>query len=537
MKKSVRLLSLLMMTMIVMSMLMVTSVAATTGTVNASNVNVRASASTSSKVLTTLSKGTKVEVISQTSSGWYKIKTGSITGYVLKTYITLNSSSSSSGSSTSSSTTSSTTTTSSSSSSKGTTTKSAKMYEKASTKSTVLQTIPKGKTVTIKAKTTSFYKVTYNSKTGYVLKTSIELTSSSSSGQSAQEAVNTRPGDSLGVYTSSDITKPASTITSKLGLWNAINYNLINFNDSFTINVKNFDASWMPSKFSYLEYAYASANIEISYGTESSNITPITFKVSYNEAGRILQSLKKGTTLASSDTKALELKAIVDEVVKAVNGKTEYQKVVYIHDYIVKRAQYVKPPTTISYTAYGTLVKKEAYCQGYAESFGLLATASGLENRVVWANSLMNDGTGTHGFNKVKVSGKWYNVDCTVDDPYENVDGRVRRDFLLVTDSVSAQRYSWDKDRYPASTTKNNWHHRNKMVATTQKELETLVKAAIAKKQTEISVWVEDYTTSKYSTSFAKSVSGVKSATAYTTPSYTPSKAYATAIFFVVTYK
>ena len=75
--------------------------AAWTGTVTASSLNMRQSASSDSKVVSTLKKGTNVEVIS-TKGSWYKIKAGGKTGYAAKKYIT-KSTSGSSGSSKSSS--------------------------------------------------------------------------------------------------------------------------------------------------------------------------------------------------------------------------------------------------------------------------------------------------------------------------------------------------------------------------------------------------------------------------------------------------
>lgn len=72
---------------------------AKTGTVTASSLNVRKSASSDSKVICVIKKG-KTVTIKDTCGSWYKISTGSKTGYVYKSYIRIGgSSSSSSGSS------------------------------------------------------------------------------------------------------------------------------------------------------------------------------------------------------------------------------------------------------------------------------------------------------------------------------------------------------------------------------------------------------------------------------------------------------
>jgi stage II sporulation protein D len=57
-----------------------------TGKVTVTRLNVRASASTKSKVISTLKKNQSVTIVSTTGS-WYKVKYGKTTGYVSKTYI------------------------------------------------------------------------------------------------------------------------------------------------------------------------------------------------------------------------------------------------------------------------------------------------------------------------------------------------------------------------------------------------------------------------------------------------------------------
>ncbi len=60
-----------------------------TGTVTASSLNVRSGAGTNYKVIGGLKRNAVVEILS-TSGKWYKIKSGSLTGYVHSDYIKLN---------------------------------------------------------------------------------------------------------------------------------------------------------------------------------------------------------------------------------------------------------------------------------------------------------------------------------------------------------------------------------------------------------------------------------------------------------------
>ncbi|WP_343346197.1 SH3 domain-containing protein [Terrisporobacter petrolearius] len=55
--------------------------------VTSANLNLRKSASTSSNIITTIPKNTTVEIVSKLSSGWYKVKYKSYTGYVVGSYM------------------------------------------------------------------------------------------------------------------------------------------------------------------------------------------------------------------------------------------------------------------------------------------------------------------------------------------------------------------------------------------------------------------------------------------------------------------
>ena len=510
--------------------------AATYGTVTASNVNLRKTNSTSSASLGKLSKDLKVEVLAK-SGDWYKIKANGKTGYIMKSYVKLTSSTSTGGTTSSGSKTSS----SSSSSLKGTAKANATVYKTAkAAASNKLTTVKKGATFPITAQTSSFYKITVSGKTGYIAKTSVTVSKASTSQKDTTKKPATRPGDKVG-YTTSNITKPADTLTSKMQVLNAINWNLTQMNTSFSLKIKNFDYNMMPTRMSELERYFVDTLDRTEPKALGNNISQIDYTVKYNEAGLVVLDMVKGKAIPASETKALEIKKMAEKVVGEIKGKSDYQKIVYIHDYVVKNAAYDlnNPVDPESRNPYGVLVKNAANCQGYAETLQMLYTVAGIENRFVWASSRISQ-VGTHGFNKVKLSGKWYNVDATVDDPKDSAKiygDRVRHDYLLVTDAVSAQRYSFEYSRYPAANTKNNWHTRNKLTANSQASLEKLVKAGVSKKQKYVSVWVDDYTSKKYNTAFVKKLAGVKDVKVSTVQSYTPSKPYATALFFAITYK
>ncbi|OCA84655.1 SH3 domain-containing protein [Bacillus sp. FJAT-27986] len=124
------------------------------------NLRLRKQASTSSATLLTIPKGKTVTYVSKSGS-WYKVKYLSKTGYVSSKYIKVTKKTSSSASaSTSTSTTMKAT--------KYKTTEKLNMRSNASTSGTRILTIPKDKVVTATAKSSSWYKVSYGGKTGWV---------------------------------------------------------------------------------------------------------------------------------------------------------------------------------------------------------------------------------------------------------------------------------------------------------------------------------------------------------------------------------
>lgn len=76
---------------------------------------------------------------------------------------------------------------------------------------------------------------------------------------------------------------------------------------------------------------------------------------------------------------------------------------------------------------------------------------------------------------------------------------RSSHSYLLVSDAVSKQRYTWQEARYPLSTIENNWHMREGLVVNGQNELNDFVSKQLNKKENFFSVWVSDYHSNKYS--------------------------------------
>lgn len=118
----------------------------------------------------------------------------------------------------------------------------------------------------------------------------------------------------------------------------------------------------------------------------------------------------------TTETQEKEFEVKLTEVMASLEleGKTRYQKVKAIYDYICDNVTYddINPDTyTVKYTAYGALVKGTAVCQGYACLFYRMCKAASVPVRIITGTS---EGEG-HAWNIVKIGSYYYNVDATWD--------------------------------------------------------------------------------------------------------------------------
>ncbi len=129
----------------------------------------------------------------------------------------------------------------------------------------------------------------------------------------------------------------------------------------------------------------------------------------------------------------------VDEIVARANKfDTDYDKIKFVHDYLVNTVEYdykaleeinsggtKTTSSKQSATPYGCLVNGKAICSGYSEGFQLIMDELGIECNSVWG-----DAGGPHQWNVVKLDGDYYFIDCTWDDP-KGVN-EVQYDYFLI---------------------------------------------------------------------------------------------------------
>lgn len=155
------------------------------------------------------------------------------------------------------------------------------------------------------------------------------------------------------------------------------------------------------------------------------------------------------------------VKKRVNQIVKSVirGDMSNYEKIKAVHNWMIRNVKYdydrllIGTIPKVSHTAKGALIKKVAVCDGYAHAFQMVMKKLGIPCRFVVGRS----GNVGHGWNMVKLGGKWYHVDVTFDDPIVNGSNNNTTPyytFFLKSTSVMKKTHSFTKSKYPKCTSK-----------------------------------------------------------------------------------
>ncbi|MBQ9279162.1 MAG: hypothetical protein IJ224_11085 [Lachnospiraceae bacterium] len=162
----------------------------------------------------------------------------------------------------------------------------------------------------------------------------------------------------------------------------------------------------------------------------------------------VYQKYVNGTGIPSDRPAAMKLYEKVNEIIPKIisSNMTDYEKELAIHDYIVTNCEYgyADYSNDYAYRAYGVLVQGKAVCNGYAEAMALLLNCVGVENEIMtgWASGEL------HAWNRVKLDGKWYQVDSTWDDPIPDRGSFAGHQFFNVTDDIMDDTHIWTISDY-----------------------------------------------------------------------------------------
>ena len=192
-----------------------------------------------------------------------------------------------------------------------------------------------------------------------------------------------------------------------------------------------------PTEGDYLKWQYAGWHCNVSYTYGGSLYYMIfTYTMTYY------------TTVEQE----AELDQAIDAVIKELGlkdpEKKRYDKVKAIYDYLCENVTYDNANLNdadykLKYTAYAALMNKTAVCQGYALLFYRLALESGIDARLIAGTGYTGSGGGAHGWNIVRLGGKYYDLDATWDTSYY---GHGKYAYFLKCESEFGQDHSRSED-------------------------------------------------------------------------------------------
>ena len=132
-----------------------------------------------------------------------------------------------------------------------------------------------------------------------------------------------------------------------------------------------------------------------------------------------IDGLKVTYTMSKDEYEKIEntLNSKIESIVSSVpEGLDDFEKEVYLHDYLIENTDYEINNKPLSNTVCGALIDKKSACVGYAQAMKMLLNAVGIDCITVCGEA--DDGTRqeNHMYNQVKIEGEWYNLDPTWDD-------------------------------------------------------------------------------------------------------------------------
>lgn len=186
-----------------------------------------------------------------------------------------------------------------------------------------------------------------------------------------------------------------------------------------------------------------------------------TNQISNIDSLRGLTNLKTVKVLDSMDdlNRCFQVYDKADEIIKSIikPGMSELEKEKAVHDYIVLNTRYDSSHfydgtiPMITVTPYGILIEGAGVCGGYAAATKLLLNKAGIYCIELNALPMMN-----HGWDIVRIDGKYYHLDTTWDDPVPDRPGVVIYNYFNLTDSEISKDHKWDTSKYPVCNTISN---------------------------------------------------------------------------------
>jgi len=142
-----------------------------------------------------------------------------------------------------------------------------------------------------------------------------------------------------------------------------------------------------------------------------------SYSIDSNGTSILFTYLYSGDKLAEMNRR---LDAALSGILSDVNAQrfsNDYDKAVYVHDYIAASCEYDRNLSSPDkHTVYGALVSQRAVCDGYAHAFRMVLERLSIECYYVPGEAEGPNGVEGHAWNIVNLDGKYTSVDLTWND-------------------------------------------------------------------------------------------------------------------------
>lgn len=203
-----------------------------------------------------------------------------------------------------------------------------------------------------------------------------------------------------------------------------------------------------------------------------------SFQYSYGGLLKSSYQLTPNYTYNKTESSKIQKKliSIADDILKSVSTTaTEYDKVVYVYEWLVDNIEYDEEAYNAKKTSNlqnidSAFLKKKTVCAGYSRATQYLLNLMKIECTYVVGDADNGSGYSPHGWNLVKCEDEYYYIDTTWGDPtYTGIDTNVRHinySYLNCTSAILMKTHKLTTDgnyQYPECTSMNaNYFVKNK---------------------------------------------------------------------------
>lgn len=211
---------------------------------------------------------------------------------------------------------------------------------------------------------------------------------------------------------------------------------------------------------------------------------PLTFNLESTEwdgnGGKTTFNFEYTYTKKTASSMKQKMASTAAKVVSNFTSKTtDYNKALYIHDYLTGKSSFV-PNAKYASEAYGALIDKKADDLGYARAFSYLCTKAGLKNVTVYGKR----GGYFYGWNRVCIDKKWYDIDVGSDDRIYNLVQPANHAFFMNGNNFCS---GYDEEALPLTFPKGtsdrsmSYYNQKNLVAKTAVDAFALLRSEIVK--------------------------------------------------------